>query len=78
MLLSKSTAQSLGLLVNSRAHYEPLLQYIKDKIEYHKNQLITAESIEVVRKHQGAIEALQRILKLKEEAESVLRNKDMI
>jgi len=65
--MNKKDAEKLLILVNSRPNVDALEFYMGLRIDFLKDQLTSATSIEEVRKYQGAIEELKRLKTLRDE-----------
>jgi hypothetical protein len=65
--MNKKHAEKLLGLVNSKSNMDALVFYTDLRIDYLKEQLVNASTIEDVRRFQGAIEELKRFKTLREE-----------
>lgn len=65
--MKKKDAEKLLSLVNSKPSVDALVFYMELRIEYLKEQLVSAVSIEDVRRIQGAIEEIKRLNTLRDE-----------
>lgn len=70
--MEKEIARSVIQFTADKEAYELILEYVNSRIEYHKNALANALTLDDVRKSQGAIRELSRMVTLRDEAISIL------
>lgn len=71
--MRKDIAQGLGPLVKNLKLNKALVEYTDERIEWHKNQLVTSKNMEEVAGHQFAIKELMRFRTLGDEVSSILK-----
>lgn len=65
--MNKKNAEKLLGLVNSKSNMDAIVFYVDLRIDYLKEQLVSASTVEDLRRYQGAIEELKRLKTLREE-----------
>jgi len=65
--MNKKNANELYALVNSKANMDALNFYVDLRVNFLKEQLVSAQSIEEVRRFQGAILEISRLKTLRDE-----------
>jgi len=71
--MDKDVAKLLLPLINNVELYGVLVDYAKNRIEYHKTACIAANTFDEVRKSQGAIRELSRVVTLRDEVIQTLK-----
>mgnify|MGYP001216190745 FL=1 len=74
--MDKELAKRLTFLVADKNILDELTLYLNDRIEWNKQQLVSASDMETVRKHQGAIKELIELTYLRTKVLSTLGKLD--
>lgn len=74
--MDKELAKRLTFLVADKNILDELTLYLNDRIEWNKQQLVSAPDMETVRKHQGAIKELIELTYLRTKVLSALGKLD--
>lgn len=74
--MDKELAKKLTFIIADKNVLDELTFYINDRLEWNKQQLVSAPDIEVVRKHQGAIKELIELTHLRTKVLSALGKLD--